>query len=760
MNRRLGAVPTAVVKRRGSLVLGLLVIAMLWAGVGYKYASDCRDSLVESSRTNESYALVFEESVLRAIGEIDKSLLYMRHTLESTNGAKLYETLADTKDLLSDIIVQVAIIDEHGIMRASNAGPQPPEPIDLSDRPHFKVHVGTAADILFISKPVIGRISKRLSVQFSRRFLKPDGSFGGVVVASLDPGHLTRLYDGVDFGAHASVSLVGVDGVVRSSAGAGAGFPTSADLTGTVVAHRIAANEPGTFELSARDGRVDEMVTLRHVGGQPLWVAATVPTADIYRDAASTLKLDSAVAAIISLLVALVVYKLSRIEAKRCVAEAEVHRLALQDPLTDLPNRRVFRAELERVSDAVRTAGGTASCGLLLLDLDRFKLVNDTLGHGVGDTLLRMMGRRLAGVLGPDQLIARLGGDEFAVLVPRVQGRETLDALASRLAEVASSAFEIDKHHIGSGVSIGVAVGPGDGASADDLLIAADLALYAAKAGARGSYVYFDPAMSSGLAERRQFEGELRSALEEDRLELYYQPSVSVAEGSIVSFEALARWHHPTRGSIPPSLFIGIAEESGLIHELGEWALREACRQAVTWPEAIKVAVNLSPIQFAGPDLVATVEGVLRAAGLPASRLELEITEQMLLDSGERTIRILKSLKALGVSIAMDDFGTGYSSLNYLRDFPFDRVKVDRSFVSALGNGIENTALVRAVIDIAGSFGMSTTAEGVETAEQRDTVAALGCRDIQGYFYGRPMPSTEVAGFIARWANPAGRLAA
>ena len=593
-------------------MLGLLVIAMLWAGVGYKYASDRRDALTESDRTNESYARVFEESVLRAIGEIDKSLLYMRHTLESANGASLYETLAGTKDLLSDIIVQVAIIDEHGIMRASNAGPQPPEPLNLSDRPHFKAHVGTSADTLFISKPVIGRASKRLSVQFSRRFLKPDGSFGGVVVASLDPSHLTRLYDGVDFGTRTSVSLVGEDGFVRSSGGAGDGFKTGADLSGTPVADRITGSETGTFELPAGDGHVDELVTLRRVRGQPLWVVATMPSADIYRDANATLDLDSGVAAIISLLVALVVYKLSRIEAKRCEAEAEVRRLALQDPLTDLPNRRVFRAELEKVTDATRRSSASMSCALLLLDLDRFKLVNDTLGHGVGDTLLRMMGRRLAGVLGPNQLIARLGGDEFAVLVPRVHGREMLDALARRLAEVASSAFEIDKHHIGSSVSIGIAIGPDDGDNADDMLIAADLALYAAKAGSRGSHLYYDSSMSNGLAERRHFESDLRAALEEGRLELYYQPSVSVADGSIASFEALARWHHPARGSIPPSLFIAIAEESGLIHELGEWALREACRQASTWPEAIKIAVNLSPVQFAGPDLVATVEGVLR----------------------------------------------------------------------------------------------------------------------------------------------------
>ena len=759
MDRRVGAIPPTVVKRRGSLILGIVAMALLWAGVGYKYVGDRRDALLDAERTNESYTLVFEESVLRAIGEIDKSLLYMRHTLESANGASLYDTLAGTKDLLSDIIVQVAIIDEHGIMRASNAGPQPPEPIDLSDRPHFKVHVGTSADMLFISKPVIGRASKRLSVQFSRRFNKPDGSFGGVVVASLDPGHLTRLYDGVDFGAHASVSLVGDDNVVRSSGGAGDGFPTGADLSKTQVAERIAADEAGTFEQPAGNERVDELVTLRRVKGHPLWVVATEPTADVYHEADATLRLDSIIAGVISILVALVVYKLSRIEAKRCLAEAEVRRLALQDPLTDLPNRRVFRAELEKVTEATRNAGGAVSCGLLLLDLDRFKLVNDTLGHGVGDALLRMMGRRLASVLGQNQLIARLGGDEFAVVVPRVHGREMLDALAGRLAEVAASTFDIDKHHIGSGVSIGIAIGPRDGANADDILIAADLALYAAKVGSRGSYLYYDRSMSDGLVERRQFEGELRAALEEGRLELYYQPSVSVADGSISSFEALARWHHPTRGSIPPSLFIAIAEESGLIHELGEWALREACRQAMTWPEAIKVAVNLSPVQFAGLDLVATVEGVLRETGLSAKRLELEITEQMLLDSGERTTRILKSLKALGLSIAMDDFGTGYSSLNYLRDFPFDRVKVDRSFVSGLGNGSENAALVRAVIDIARSFGMSTTAEGVETVEQRDIVAALGCRDIQGYFYGRPIPSVEVVDFIARWGT-SGLLAA
>ncbi|MCF4128429.1 putative bifunctional diguanylate cyclase/phosphodiesterase [Methylobacterium sp. SyP6R] len=742
--------PRFLAERRGPVIIGLIVVVVLWIGVAAKHENDVRGALQDSERTTHNFAMVFEENVLRSIGEIDKSLLYMRRSIENRAGKEDYATIVNTTDLLSEIIVQVAIIGPDGVMRASNAGPQPPPATDLSDREHFRIHVETSDDVLYISRPVIGRASGRVSVQISRRFRGPDGEFGGVVVASLNPSHLTRFYDKIDLGTPASISLIGSDGVVRSSGGVGGGFGVGADLTRTETYRKIRSGRSGTFTLTMPDGAESRLVTIRKVREHPLWVSVSVPESEIYKDSRATLRMDALTAAILTLLVGIAVEKLLRIEAKRSEAEARVVRLASLDPLTDLPNRRVFRASLEAMAETAR-ATPEATFAVMFLDLDRFKIVNDTLGHKVGDHLLQAVGDRLAAVLAPGQLLARLGGDEFALLVPRAGGRDAIEALARRIAAAVLPPFEIGSHQIRSSVSIGIAVGPADGGSADDLLIAADLALYAVKGGKRGTFRFYDRQMSEGLEERRQIEADLRRAIERGELELHYQPSVTLKSGEIAGFEALARWRHPERGNVPPSLFIAIAEECGLIHALGEWSLEEACRQAATWPERLKIAVNLSPVQFSGPDLVGMVRGVLERTGLPAHRLELEITEQMLLDSGEATLAILRELKALGLHVAMDDFGTGYSSLNYLRSFPFDRIKVDRSFVTGLGTAAQNAAIVRAVIDIARVLGMRTTAEGIETADQQRVLALLGCDEVQGYLFSRPVPAAEVRTLIGRW---------
>jgi diguanylate cyclase (GGDEF)-like protein len=751
MTLHLKQFPRFLAERRGPVLLGLAVVALLWIGVAVKHRGDVRDAVQDSERTTHNFAMVFEENVLRSIGEIDKSLLYMRRSIENRAGREDYGTIVNTTDLLSEIIVQVAIIGSDGVMRATNAGPQPPPATDLSDRDHFRIHVESPDDILYISRPVIGRASGRVSVQFSRRFLGPDGRFGGVVVASLNPSHLTQFYDKIDLGTPASISLIGSDGVVRSSGGVGGGFGVGADLSRTETYQKIRSGRSGTFTLEMPDGAETRLVTIRKVREQPLWVSVSVPEAEIFKDARAALRTDALMAAVLTLLIGIAVEKLLRIEAKRSEAEARVVRLASLDPLTDLPNRRVFRASLEARAEAARAAPD-AAYAVMFLDLDRFKLVNDTLGHKVGDHLLQAVGDRLAATLAPGQILARLGGDEFALLVPRAGDRAALEAMAQRLAEAVLAPFEIGSHQIRSSVSIGIAVGPEDGASADDILIAADLALYAVKAGKRGTVRFYDRQMSEGLEERRQLESDLRRAIERGELELHYQPSVVLKTGEIAGFEALARWRHPVRGNVPPSLFISIAEECGLIHAIGEWSLTEACRQAAIWPERLKIAVNLSPVQFTGPDLVGTVRGVLERTGLPAHRLELEITEQMLLDSGEGTLAILRDLKALGLRVAMDDFGTGYSSLNYLRSFPFDRIKIDRSFVTGLGTGAQNAAIVRAVIDVARVLGMRTTAEGIETADQQRVLALLGCDEVQGYLFSRPVPAAEARTLIARWS--------
>ncbi len=753
MSRTAVAAWTRMARRQTAVVVGTSIVAMLWVGVFYKDFADRADARHDAKHIEQAYAVMFEENVLRAIGEIDKTLLYMRHLLEGANQAELYANLATTHDLLSDIIVQVAVLDEHGIMRATNAGPQPPSPKDLSDRPHFTAHLTNPDDILYIGRPLVGRASNRMSVQFSRRVRAIDGGFGGVVVASLDPYHFASFLDRVNLGSPASVSLIGEDGVVRADGGQDDGIELGDSVVDLPVYPVMMAGHDRVLELSGKDGQSDRVVALHKVDGQPLWVMVSMSETDIFRDANGELALDSAVGLALTLLIIGVVVKLQQIEGRRRAAEAEVVRSALRDPLTDLPNRRVLQGALKQALDVARRSDAERGCALLLLDLDRFKVVNDTLGHAAGDELLVAVSRRISAALGPDQLLARLGGDEFAVVVRRFDGRAHLSALAERLGATASEPFDIGQNRVVTGLSIGVAVGPEDGEEVDDLMVAADLALYSAKASSRGGHVVYDRSMKELLTRRHQLEIDLRQALKDGALDLYFQPSISTATGRISSFEALARWRHPMHGFISPAVFIAIAEETGLIGDLGRWAMREACCAAKDWPEDIRVAVNLSPIQLKEPGLIAVVTAALDAAGLPARRLEIEITEQMLLDNSEHNRHVLQSLKDLGISIAMDDFGTGYSSLNYLHAFPFDRVKVDQAFVAKLGQGSRHTALVRAVVDIARSFGMATTAEGVETAEQRDILTSLGCTDIQGYFYARPMPVSDVVTFITHWSD-------
>ena len=433
---------------------------------------------------------------------------------------------------------------------------------------------------------------------------------------------------------------------------------------------------------------------------------------------------------------------------KRRQAEAYIAKLASEDPLTGLPNRRVFRSSIEKVSSS---GDKRTDFAVLFLDLDRFKVINDTLGHRIGDMLLIEVAKRLQQSLQNGEVLARLGGDEFAIVIPSFTSRAALATAARSIVELVAQPYDIDGHRIRSAVSIGIAVGPKDGNDADDLLMAADLALYAGKTSGRGTYCFYEHSMNEELNDRRQIETDLREALEQQRLHLAYQPIIDLRRNAIAGFEALARWDHPTLGAISPAVFVPIAEDSGLILLLGEWALREACTQAVQWPNNLRVAVNLSPVQFSLPNLAEVVVRVLAETGLEPHRLVLEITERLFISDTEKTLGVLHRLKAIGVGIAMDDFGTGYSSLSSLRSFPFDKIKIDRAFVVDLGENSQNSVIVQAVIIIARALGMTTVAEGVETAAQQRLLAALGCDEAQGYLYSNAVSSDRIPELIATW---------
>ncbi|MBN8963794.1 MAG: EAL domain-containing protein, partial [Rhizobiales bacterium] len=427
-------------------------------------------------------------------------------------------------------------------------------------------------------------------------------------------------------------------------------------------------------------------------------------------------------------------------------AEARIAYIAKHDQLTGLPNRVLFREQLD---EALHDAQSKARFALLCLDLDGFKSVNDSLGHPVGDQLLKIVGERLLTCLTPKGLVARLGGDEFAIIQTDLARREDSSDLAQALIAAVSAPYLIEDNQIIIDASIGIAVAPRDGEDPDVLLRNADMAMYCAKAEGRGSYRFFEPAMRADIEAKHSLELELRHALSNGKLDVYYQPVVD-STGNVKSFEVLTRWFHPEIGEIRPGQFIPLAEETGLIAALGEWSLRSACATAVKWPTDINIAVNLSAIQFRDGDIVQTVVSALSNSGLPAKRLEIEITETVLLENNANTISMLHQLRELGVSIILDDFGTGYSSLSYLRSFPFDKLKIDQSFVEGLGKADDSLAIVQAVITLAKSLKIGVVAEGVETAEQFRILRREGCKEFQGFFLSRPEPSEKIDLALAR----------
>ena len=436
-----------------------------------------------------------------------------------------------------------------------------------------------------------------------------------------------------------------------------------------------------------------------------------------------------------------------RDQRERLRTEAQIRTLAFHDSLTGLYNRARF-FDLLAVHAASRREADQIFA-VMMLDLDGFKPVNDMLGHAAGDEVLRMVAQRLRSTLRDGDVVARLGGDEFAILQTTSAGEHAARILAARIVDAISSCpFVVEEHALKLSISVGIALAPADGDDPAQLMQNADMALYAAKSDGKATYRRFDAALDAAMRRRRALEVEMRVALAEQQFEVYYQPLVDARSRRISSAEALIRWNHPQRGKIMPTDFIPVAEETGMIVELGEWVLRSACVEATTWPNDISVAVNISPAQFRDRCLLEQVRSALEHSGLSPDRLEIEITEGILLSDEARTLELLNSLRALGIRISMDDFGTGYSSLSYLRRFPFDKIKIDQSFVRQVPEDAESAAIVRAIITMGTCLGMSTTVEGVETLEQFDFSVAEGCDTIQGYHISRPLDRTGLTAFI------------
>ncbi len=435
---------------------------------------------------------------------------------------------------------------------------------------------------------------------------------------------------------------------------------------------------------------------------------------------------------------------------ERRQSEAKISYMALHDALTGLANRVLLNERLEQSLARVKRGDIIA---VHLLDLDHFKHVNDTLGHPAGDKLLRDVADRLRALVRESDIIARMGGDEFAILQTAIGQPADATALARRVIQSVSEPYEIAGRQVVIGTSVGIAFAPSDGLVPDQLMRNADLALYRAKDDGRGTYRFFEAGMDAEMQERRTLEYDMRSALPAGQFELHYQPVVNLETNKIAAFEALLRWRHPQKGMILPNAFVGLAEETGFIVPLGEWVIRQACATAMQWPAPTRIAVNLSPVQLKNSGLVQVVVGALAATGLAADRLELEITESALLQDNEATLATLYSLREIGVRIAMDDFGAGYSSLGYLQSFPFDRIKIDRSFIKDIADGLGSRNIVRAVAALGKGLGMETTAEGVETSEQLDSVRSEGCTEVQGFLFSKPRPAHEIQSLLKAMGN-------
>ncbi|AMN38688.1 bifunctional diguanylate cyclase/phosphodiesterase [Rhodoplanes sp. Z2-YC6860] len=850
--------------RHGAAAIGIVLVALVWLSINF-FLENERSSAEQSAIKNATNLLgVLDEHLSRSLAEIDRSLKivrtrYVRNPVDwnLTGGLK-------TAELFNDDVIQVGIIGPDGILKMSNSGdPSKFSSTNLSDREHFQVHRNGQADELFISKPLIGRASGKWSIQLTRRIDNLDGSFGGVIVASLDPIYLTRIYGAVNAGADGLIRVIGNDGIVRATSSSSLSL-IGQDLSGSNLFNIYPQQTSGWHYVPSRfsDG-IPRLVAFREVKNYPLIISVGQSTREIFallevkrrfgyliasmltlviivvtvvsisgsmtreedrqRLERTNLRLNATIAnmphgvcmfdadkklvlcndlyrtmygllpeqvppgtSLRNVLEARIAAGSSPKDSEKYVAErlaaasapgandvvdelrdgrtlaighqlmpdggsVAVHRdvtaqkkaeekiaqLAHYDALTSLANRARF---LELVGAAAKDARDSGKrFAVHLLDLDRFKEVNDSLGHAAGDALLFEIASRLRSGVGPDDVVARLGGDEFTVLqFIDETGADDAIALANKILHVISEPFDIEGHHLTIETSIGLSLAPDHGLVANELLKRADLALYRAKADGRNGLRVFEPDMEQEADTRLALAISLRNAVTHEEFELHYQPVVSIATEAVVGAEALVRWRNGDHGLVPPDQFIPLAEDTGLIIPLGEWVLRRACQEAATWPSEVRIAVNLSPVQIRSGDFVDLVKRTLAQSGLPARRLELEVTESVLLQNNEQSLQVLHQLRELGIAIVLDDFGTGYSSLSYLLSFPFDKIKIDRKFVAELPRRNDCAAIVGAVSGLARSLDVVTTAEGVETTEQLMLLRAAGCTLAQGYLFGRP----------------------
>ena len=853
--------------RHGAVPIGAVLIALVWLSINFFLDNERHTAEQSAIKNAMNLTGAFEEHLSRSLSEIDRSLKivrtrYLRNPAEFELAGRL-----KTDELFNDEILQVSILGSDGVIKQSSLDLNLFTGVNFSDREHFRFHRSSPADELFISKPVIGRTLGKWSIQLTRRIDNADGSFGGVIVASLDPAYLTRIYSAVNAGTDGLIRVVGTDGIVRASSSS---LLLGQNLSSAALFKLYPSQTSGWHYVPSRfSDSIPRLVVFRAVKSYPLIITIGQSTREIFALLDVKQRFGYLIALILTLLIIAVTgvsingslareedrkrlelmnlqlnatlanmphgvcmfnadkelmlandlyrtmygltteevqpgtslldilkariaagsspkdgdkyiaerlaeadsprpsYVVNELRDGRTLAvsrqampdggavaihqdittqkkaEEKISQLAHYDSLTSLANRVRFLDYVGAAAKDARQHGKRFA--VHLLDLDRFKEVNDSLGHAAGDALLFEMASRLRGAVGPDDVVARLGGDEFTVLQGIGDtGADDAIALAKKLLHAVSQPFEIEGHHLAIETSIGLALAPDHGLVANEILKRADLALYRAKSGGRNGWRVFAPDMEQEADERLTLAMNLRNSIAREEFELHYQPYVETVTENVVGAEALVRWRDGKRGLIAPTDFIPLAEDTGLIIPLGEWVLRRACEDAAHWPSHLRLAVNLSPVQIRGSDIVEMVRRTLAQSGFPADRLELEVTESVLLQHNEQSLKALHQLRELGIAIVLDDFGTGYSSMSYLLSFPFDKIKIDRAFVAELPRRTDCAAIVSAVSGLARSLDIVTTAEGVETVEQLTLLRAAGCTLAQGFLFGHPCPNSAL----------------
>jgi len=718
--------------RQPVVIFGIALVTLVWISTEAlidQQRKSIHEAIIADAR---NLTVVLDREVVHTINDLDRILLFIRSTRDR-NPQLDWQSIITDKYNVDSQTVQIAVIDADGIMVTSSALLHPEKLIDLHDREHFVAQRDSKTDALFISKPMVGRASGKLSVQFSRKLLDANGAFAGVIVVSLDAEMLTRAYSGVNLGAGNGLALIGDDGVARSGTGifadvVGKTFPGSDDLA------EFFAKDVGSKLAIDRDDIVE---VLKCVEGYPLNVVVALPgiaANGLLASNTNTYRWSAAAASFLVLLATVSAW------LRRYRYERRMLRMAKFDSLTNLPNRAHLQDELEAVFTVPSEKRNFA---LHVVDLDGFKFINDTYGHLTGDELLKIVADRLTAIANRGEFVARLGGDEFAIVQPVKNFAKDATLLAERVISGLSAPCRIGGVEATVGASVGFASARNDGRSAYELLQAADLALYAVKTSGRRASRCYDPDMTLQMRKRVATECGLRRAVEFGEFVVFYQPIVNAATNRTVGYEALVRWNHPERGVVGPDEFISVAEETGLIVPLGEWVFHRACKEVARLGGDLRVAVNCSPRQFAGDGIVDVVRSALAASGLRPDRLEIEITESMLIKEDQSVVRQLNELRAMGCGISLDDFGTGYSSLSYLARYPIDKIKIDRAFIASVADRRRTQAVVRAIVDLATAFGMETIAEGVEDEEQLQILRRLGCVEVQGYLFARPKPIAE-----------------